>query len=45
MKRIFVPTRNGSDWQPLLAKPDVHWKPGKTAIDLPPAFRLPRDGV
>jgi hypothetical protein len=32
MKRIFVPTRSGSDWQPLLAKPTKHWKKGKSAM-------------
>jgi len=32
MKRIFVPTRIGSDWQPLLAKPELHWKAGKSAM-------------
>ena len=32
MKRIFVPTESGQDWQRLLAKPDLHWKPGKSAM-------------
>ena len=32
MKRIFIPTRNGSDWQPLLAKPKLHWKVGASAM-------------
>ena len=32
MKRIFVPTRNGSDWQRLLAKPKLHWKQGASAM-------------
>ena len=32
MKRIFIPTRSGSDWQPLLAKPVVHWKKGASAM-------------
>ena len=32
MKRIFVPTRSGSDWQPLLAEPIKHWKKGKSAM-------------
>ena len=32
MKRIFVPTRSGSDWQPLLAKPTKHWKKRKSAM-------------
>lgn len=32
MKRIFVPTTSGSDWQRLLAKPDLHWKRGYSAM-------------
>lgn len=32
MKRIVVPTRTGSDWQPLLAKPKLHWKKGASAM-------------
>lgn len=32
MKRIFVPSRSGSDWQPLLAEPIKHWKPRKSAM-------------
>lgn len=32
MKRIVVPTRAGSDWQRLLAKPNLHWKKGASAM-------------
>lgn len=32
MKRIFVPTKSADDWKPLLAKPDLHWKPGYSAM-------------
>jgi hypothetical protein len=32
MKRIVVPTESGSDWQRLLAKPALHWKPGRSAM-------------
>ncbi|HMC22749.1 MAG TPA: hypothetical protein VKL19_12935, partial [Thermoanaerobaculia bacterium] len=32
MKRILVPTESGADWKRLLAKPDLHWKPGKSAM-------------
>lgn len=32
MKRIFVPTTGGGDWQRRLAKPDLHWVPGKSAM-------------
>jgi hypothetical protein len=32
MKRIFVPTQSGTDWQRLLAKPELHWKVGRSAM-------------
>lgn len=32
MKRIFIPTISGSDWQRLLGKPKLHWKSGKSAM-------------
>ena len=32
MKRIFVPTTDETDWQPLLAKPKLHWKKGASAM-------------
>ena len=32
MKKIFVPTQGGNDWQRLLAKPELHWKPGASAM-------------
>ncbi len=32
MKRIFVPTVSGSDWQRLLGKPELHWKAGRSAM-------------
>ena len=32
MKRIVVPSRSGSDWQRLLAKPKLHWKMGASAM-------------
>jgi hypothetical protein len=32
MKRIFVPTQSGSDWQRLLGKPKLHWKMGRSAM-------------
>ena len=32
MKRIVAPTETGADWKRLLAKPDLHWKPGKSAM-------------
>ena len=32
MKRIFIPTATGSDWQRFLAKPVLHWKKGASAM-------------
>ena len=32
MKRIFVPTTSGTDWQRLLGKPKLHWKSGHSAM-------------
>jgi len=32
MKRIFIPTKTGTDWQPLLGKPKLHWKKGHSAM-------------
>ena len=32
MKRIFVPTETGTDWQRLLGKPELHWKRGRSAM-------------
>jgi len=32
VKRIFVPTETGTDWQRLLGKPKLHWKKGRSAM-------------
>ena len=32
MKRILVPTQSAADWKRLLAKPDLHWKAGASAM-------------
>ena len=32
MKRLVAPTETGADWKRLLAKPHLHWKPGKSAM-------------
>lgn len=34
MKRIVVPTRSSEDWKRLLAKPDLHWREGYSAMTL-----------
>jgi len=31
LSRIYVPTNGPDDWKRLLAKPDLHWKPGYSA--------------
>lgn len=47
MSRIFVPTTSAEDWKRLLAKPDLHWKAGYSAMTLAraweaaPPHRLP----
>src|SRR5258708_34266471 len=48
MKRIVVPTESGKDWKRLLAKPDLHWKPGQSAMSAAASWeaegdRLPRE--
>jgi hypothetical protein len=48
MKRILVPTRTGSDWHRLLAKPELHWRSGRSAMTAAACWdvaadRLPRD--
>lgn len=32
MKRILIPTRVPEDWKWLLAKPDLHWRHGRSAM-------------
>lgn len=32
MKRIYIPTQSGTDWQRLLGKPKLHWKKGRSAM-------------
>ena len=32
LKRVFIPTRDGGDWQRLLAKTTLHWKKGASAM-------------
>ena len=31
LKKNFVPTKGAEDWRSLLAKPEVHWKNGRSA--------------
>jgi len=39
VKRVFVPTKSGSDWQRLLGKPELHWKMGRSAMSAAAANR------
>jgi len=43
MKRIVVPTKSGADWKRLLAKPDLHWKPGKSAMSVAASWEAAGD--
>jgi hypothetical protein len=45
MKRIFVPTRAGSDWQRLLAKPLLHWRRGASAMTTAAAWEAAGDRI
>jgi hypothetical protein len=33
-KKILIPTESFQDWKRLLSKPDLHWKPGYSAMTL-----------
>ena len=45
MKRVFVPTRNGTDWQRLLAKPTLHWKKGASAMTAAASWESAPNGL
>jgi hypothetical protein len=45
VKRIVVPTRSGSDWQRLLAKPKLHWKKGASAMTAAAAWEAAADAL
>ncbi len=38
MPTIFVPSRSATDWKPLLAQPERHWKAGYSAMALARAW-------
>jgi HD domain len=38
MSSIYLPTTGSSDWQWLLARPDIHWKYGASAMALADAW-------
>lgn len=45
MRRVFVPTTGARDWQRLLAKPDLHWTMGKSAMATAVAWEAAGDGL
>jgi hypothetical protein len=45
MKRVFVPTQTGTDWQRLLAKPELHWKTGASAMTAAAAWEAAADSL
>lgn len=45
MKRIFISTKTGSDWQGLLAKPKLHWKKGTSAMTAAAAWEDAGDAL
>ena len=45
MKRIFIPTSSGSDWQRLLAKPSLHWKVGRSAMTAAACWEAANGGL
>lgn len=44
MSQIFVPTTSVEDWKRLLAKPDLHWKAGYSAMTLARAWEAAPPG-
>jgi hypothetical protein len=42
-KRIFIPTHSLTDWQRLLAKPDLHWQPRRSALTAAAAWEDAED--
>ena len=43
MARVSVPARSAEDWRPLLARPDRHWKRGRSAHALAHAWQAAAD--
>src|SRR5688572_20577597 len=39
MAKIFVPSKGPNDWRQLLADPDVHWRPTKSAFESATAWQ------
>lgn len=45
MKRIFVPTTTGAEWQQRLSKPKLHWKMGASAMTAAAAWEAAGDSL
>ena len=45
MKRGFVPTQTGTDWQRLLAKPKIHWQPKASAMTCAASWESASDSL
>jgi hypothetical protein len=45
MKRVYVPTLSGADWQRLLAKPTVHWRKGASAMTAAASWEAAADAL
>lgn len=41
--RLFVPTLGPTDWRRLLAKPEKHWKRGRSALELAVCWETARE--
>lgn len=44
MPRVYVPARSADAWRPLLARPERHWVPGRSAHALAHAWQAAADG-
>lgn len=45
MKRIYIPTQTGTDWQRLLGKPKLHWKKGRSAMSAAACWEESQPGL
>jgi len=45
MRRIVVPTQSAEDWKRLLAKPELHWKAGYSAMTLAQSWETAHPSV
>lgn len=45
MKRIVLPTTSAADWAAHVAKPDLHWKKGRSAMSLAACWESAHPGM